>query len=243
MRTIRVRVVESARDGVLFKWTDYENAPRQLTYEGRRTRNLIDKARTELEERLNRPGAARRWADFEERFLSSFLRGMTPKGQGKPKTMVRRFREQLASFGDENMECSAINEETVLSVKERMEDEGLKPMTIRTNMGALWSVLNWGADNHLLPRLHRPREFARGDRKGKSKAKGRAFVLEEVERMVSAVKENPVVRPDLTPALQRVRKIEESAELAIRAIHVCRLTGMRSDDMHGFRWDPCPGFH
>lgn len=244
MDRIVVRVAETSRDGVLLKWSDHSGKERQKTYRGRQTRNLIEKARSELEERLNRPGAARRWSDFEQRVERSYFRGMTPKGVGKPKTMLRRFRDELAVMGQPDIECSRITEEIVLRVQERMEEEGLAKMTVRTNMGALWAVLNWGAENHLLPRLFRPRERVRkGDRTSKSAAKGRALTLEEIERMIQSVYDNPVIRPELAPSLQRVRKPNESADCAVRAIHICRLTGMRLDDCHYFRWEPSDGFH
>ncbi len=244
MKPIVVTIAETARDGVQFKWVDRAGVARQQTYKGRNTRNKINAARDDLEAKLNKPGATRRWSDFEKRVKQSFFSGMTPKGQGKPKTMLRRFKETLAEIGEHDIECAEITEEIVLLVKERMESEGLAKMTIRTNMGALWAILNWGAENNLLPRLYRPRERVRkSDRVAKKKSKGRSLTMEEIDRMIEAVKTNPVVRPNEKPYMQKVRKDDESAEAAIRAIHVARLTGMRLEDAHWFCWEPREDHH
>ena len=244
-KRIAVGVVKTKHHGTQFKYRDRLGKTHWVTYQGKNTRNAIDDARRELEETLNRPGSARRWSDFEKRVHGSFLRGMTISGQGKPKTMLRRFREALAEFGDPDPECSELSEDMVLLVEERMESEGLAKMTIRTNMGALWAVLNWGAENKLIPRLHRPRKRVRkADRIAKSVSKGRALTVEEIERMVDALRKNPVIRPNAKlPGMRRVLNPSECPEPAIRAIHVARLMGMRLEDAHWFCWEPRDGCH
>lgn len=243
-KKITVGLKKTKQQGWTLDWRDRLGRQRRRVYKGKRTQSAVRDAITELEEQLNRPGGTRRWSDFENRVEKSFLPGMTDRGQGKPKTMMKRFRAVLAEWGEPDIDCADITEEIVLAVKDRMESEGLAKMTVRSNMAALWSILNWGAENNLLPRLHRPRERVRkGDRIAKSNSKGRALTLEEIERMVQAIIDNPVIRPNAPTSLRTVRRTDESAEPAIRAVHVARLTGMRLEDCHNFRWDPEPGFH
>ncbi|MEL6897286.1 MAG: tyrosine-type recombinase/integrase, partial [Planctomycetota bacterium] len=245
MKTISVRVVQTQRDGTIFKWFDHSGTERQRTHIGKKSRRAIEQARQELEETVNAVGATMRWSKFVERFNGSFLEGMTKGGQGKPRTMVNRMTNYLNESGFGDIACSDINEDIILAIQEQERAAGLAQMTVRTNMGALWAVLNWGAENNLLPRLHRPRKRVRKkDRKQASKAKGRSLTMEEIERMIDAINRNATHDPSHKQKCMRtVRKDSESAEIAVRAIHVMRLTGGRLDDVHCLRWDPSHDDH
>ena len=256
MKKITVRLKKTRRDGWQLEWRDRGGKTHRETYTGKRTQSAVRERIDDLEENLNRSGSARRWSDFEKRVVRSFLPGMTAKGQGKPKTMLKRFKRELQSQGLGDIECDDLSEDIILAVEERMRAEGLAAMTIRTNMGALWSMLHWGIEGKLLPPLHRPRKRIRKrDRSQASQSKGRALTLEEIERMIEAIRTNPRIRDEPAwrnpraknlgqpNAWTHVRAPDESAEQAIKAIHVARLIGMRLDDAHWFRWDPQPGHH
>ena len=245
MKKIRVRIAETARDGVQFKWTDFSGVDRQQSYEGRRTRNRIDEAKTALEDELNRRGLRLKWPDFVEKYRVLWLGTLEPKSQGKPNTMIRRFEETLLARGisPDVFEVADITTELVLSVREQMQGS-IQRATLRSNMNALWSIINWGIDEGLLPEVRRPRERTRkSDRTEKTRAKGRSLTMEEIERMISAVKANPDVPGNRRKNETTVRKAGESAERVVRAIHAMRLIGLRLEDCHLFRFEPADGYH
>jgi integrase len=236
LKKIRVRVVETKRDGVLFKWTDAAGVGRQESYEGRETRNKIEEARLEIEERINRTGSRLRWSKFWERYERRWLRKLSEQSQSKPQSVNRRFVELLKTQGLGDIECAELSEDLVQELREVMEDEGLAEASISSNMATLWAALNWGADMQLLPRLHRPRNRrVKGDAAVTSKAKGRPLTLEEIERMIDKIKTNTQIgERGGKPVL--VRRPDEGAEQVINAIHAMRLMGLRLDDCHRLRW-------
>lgn len=243
MKKIRVRVIETDRDGVLFRWSDHSGKSCQQSYEGRRTRNKINEARTELEDELNRRGSRLKWPDFIDKYRTLWLNTLEPKSQGKPNTMINRFEAMLRDRGIDarRFEVADITTEMVLSVRQQ---ESGRRATVRSNMNCLWSIVNWGIDEGLLPEVHRPRERTRkSDRTSQSRAKGRALAMEEIERMIQEVQENPEVPGKRRKNEATVRKPGESAECVIRAIHAMRLIGLRLEDCHRFRFDPCEGYH
>lgn len=243
MKRIRVRIVDSKRDGIVFKWVDAGGASRQQSYSGRSTTNAILAAKLDLEEELNRTGQALTWPVFVERCNRSYISRLEPRAQEKPRTMLRRLGAEMESRRLHNGPCAAITEEVVMTIEESLEESGLATATIRSNMATLWAILSWGADSNLLPRLHKPRRRHRKRDATESHAKGRALSMEEIERMIHAIEKNPVIRPELKPANQRVRKADESATSVIRAIQAMRLLGLRLDDCHMLNWEPVVGAH
>lgn len=240
MRQIVVRVVETERDGVVFKWRDRAGRQCQRNYTGRNTRNRIDDAKRELEDSLNLRGVALQWSSFKQRFEKSYLPMLAPRAREKPRTMVKRFDEMLKRRGLANLACSDITGEMLLEIREQMMEAGLARATIRSNMNTLWAIVHWGIDAELLPEIRRPRERKqKGDR---ISARGRSLTMEEIERMIQAIEDNPEFVNGKGETV-RVRAAEENSDRIIRAIHGMRLIGLRLEDAHLFRWDPRPGYH
>jgi integrase len=237
VKKIRVRIVETKRDGVQFKWTDAAGVPRQETYKGRETRNKIEEARLEIEDRINRTGSRLRWSKFWERYERRWLRKLSDQSQSKPQSVNRRFVELLKTQGLGDVECAELSADLVQELRETMEDEGLAEATISSNMATLWAALAWGADMGLLPRLHRPRNRRiKGDVAVASKGKGRPLTLEEIERMADKIRTNPKIG-EIKGRPVFVRRPDENAEQVINAINAMRLLGLRLDDCHRLRWD------
>lgn len=237
MKKIRVRVVETTRDGVLFKWTDAAGAAKQETYEGRETRNKIEEARLEIEDRINQTGSRLRWSKFWERYERRWLRKLSDESQSKPQSVNRKFTAMLKTQGLGDVECAELSSDLVQELREVMEDDGLASASIDSNMATLWAALNWGADMGLLPRLHRPRKRrTKEDAEVQSKAKGRPLTLEEIERMIDKIRTNPQIG-EIKGRPVFVRRPDENAEQVVKAIHAMRLLGLRLDDCHRLRWD------
>lgn len=246
MKRIHVRVADTKRDGVLFKWTDHAGEARQETYQGRKTWNKINEAKLALEDRINRRGSQVNWKDFKQRCERSYISELELRSQEKPRTMLKRFDAMLAkrSMKPEKFECADLATEMVLQVKEMMQKDGLALASVRSNMATLWAIINWGIDAEMLPPIRRPRERKRKqDRTARSqKARGRSLTMEEIERMIDAIKRNPEFK-DGAGKKKHVRRDDECPDRVIRAIHAMRLIGLRLEDCHLFRWNPTEGFH
>lgn len=242
MRKIKVRICDTARNGIVFKWTDRSGKPRQRSHVGKSTKNAVAEAKVELEDELNRTGAGSNWARFRLRYERMHLLNLERRSQGKPRTMMDRFETVLRDNGVDS--CSEITEEHVFEVEENMLCMGIQPSTVQSNMQTLWAVLNWGADRKLLPRLHRPRRRTTKKERQQRKSKGRSLTLEEIDRMIAAVKANPIVNPDCKVKYKtHVRQKRECPERIVRAIQAMRFLGLRLEDCQYFHWEPRDDCH
>lgn len=233
MKPIRVRTVETARDGVVFRWTE-KGLRLQQAYRGKRTRNRIEDARRELEDDLNRRGSRLLWSQYKDRLEKLYFPELADRTINKVETVLRKW--EAVHGGD--FPCSDLSTGMVLQVQEKMMQEGLRPASIHSNMQTLWAIIFWGIDHDLLPVIRRPRKRKNKQSKLIRKPGGRSLVTEEIERMILMIRANPLDEDGnhlLNPG--------EDAESFIRAIHAARKIGLRLDDCHRLAWEPGPNRH
>ncbi|MEM8668713.1 MAG: tyrosine-type recombinase/integrase [Planctomycetota bacterium] len=229
---IKVRVVETARDGAILKWIDESGVPRQKKCPGK-TRRARDTARRKWEEELNSRSRELTWQDFWHQIDDDYLKpDCSASHRAKCRTMKRRLSEAAERKGIVRLRCSDIDAALLLEVKTELRRIGNEPATMKSNMDTLWSMLTWGQDHDLIPPIARPRK-RRGKKSkqntSRSKSKGRSLTMEEVERMRDAI---PLVC-----------KPSEESDGFKRAMDAARLTGMRLSELWLFSWEPIPGAH
>lgn len=229
MKEIKVRIVRSKRDGVLLKWNDPKEGPRQLRAEGTTQRKWTKQAQ-ELEDKLNNRQKELTWVDFWERFKESHLVHHSHKHRNKCSAMSERMIAEAAKRQLDPFLCRDVKREMITAIENAMRSDGLAEASIASCMATLWGILGWGMDEELLPIIRRPRKRSgKAAKKAGKKSKGRSLTLEEVER--------------LEMAITKAKKDFELREPFIRAIKCCYLMGFRLDDCWQFRWEPYPGAH
>lgn len=228
MRQIRVRIVRTKRDGVVLKWRDPVDGPRQIRAEGTTQRKWEDHRRR-LEMDLNNVSGDLKWSEFWDRICEDYLDALTRKHWNKCHAMYKRLQAAADSRRLSPFYCKNLSIGLIKSVETSMIAEGLAAASVRSNMNSLWSILTWGMDEELLPRINRPRKRRSKRSKQESQSKGRSLTLEEIER--------------IEMMLDRARKPFEPKEPFIRAMTAARLIGLRLSDCWAFRWDPQPGCH
>lgn len=228
-KQIKVRIVQTKRDGVVLKWTDPNRGPRQIKAEGTTQRKWNQQAR-DLEDDLNHRQRELTWIKFWERFETSYLSQYSQKHQNKCNAMSERIQAEAKKRNLDPFLCRDVKREMITAVETTMRSEGLAEASITSCMQTLWSVLSWGMDEELIPPIRRPRKRkGKTAKQGSKKAKGRSLTLEEIERMEMSI---PAAKKDC-----------ELAEPFLRAIKCCYLMGFRLDDCWQFRWDPQPDAH
>lgn len=232
MKKIRVRTVESARDGVVFRWT-VDGARRQQVYEGKRTRNRIEDARRELQDELNRHGSRLFWSEYKRRLAKLYFPTLSARTINKVETVLRKWDAVHSDFP-----CGDLSTGMVLKVQERMLEDGLQPASVHSNMQTLWALIFWGIDHELLPVIRRPRKRKGKQSKRIAKSGGRSLVTEEIERMILMIRANPIGEDG-----EHLLNPGEDPESFIRAIHAARKIGLRLDDCHRLAWEPGPNRH
>ena len=220
---IEVKRVDTAREGIVFRWTD-RTGKHQRRYTGKRTNNRIEQARQELEADVNRTGTGQRWSQFVQRAEREYFDGLALRSIEKCEQTLRKFERLHGDF-----DCAELSTGHMLDFQTSLRDAGLASATVDSTMQTIWAVVRWGVDFDLLPAINRPRKRNRKRDRVTQKAKGRSLTGEEIDRMIAAV---PHV----------VRKGED-ADAFVRAIHAARLMGLRLDDCHRLRFDPAPGAH
>lgn len=225
---IKVRIVETSRDGHVLKWTDASGTSRQCKCQGK-TQRARESFRKKKESEVNDRARELSWSEYWSRLTDVHFPGLSETHRKKCLTMHTRLAEAAERMGFTDLRCSDITPAMLLDVEAAMRRSDVEEATIRSAMAALWSIISWGQDYGLIADFRRPRKRRGKAAKKTTKSKGRSLAMEEIERMESKI-------PD---CLNKT----ELPDGFLRAMKAMYLIGMRKSEAWQFRWDPEPGAH
>ena len=221
--TIKVRIVETTRDGFLLKWSDG-----QANCIGK-TQRARESERAKKERELNDDTRSEPWSEYWSDYKINELAGMTETHQAKCRMMERRLVRAAKRQKIKTLMCSDISPKLLSAVEAMMRLEtDVVEATIKSNMGTLWGIISWGQDRDRLPSFRRPRK-RRSKRAKKSKSKGRALTGEEFDRLIAAI--------------PKAKKLHEHPDAFTVAANAAKHLGMRKSEVWLFAWEPIDGAH
>lgn len=223
MKTIKVRVVKTKRDGFVLKWGSSQEKCSGKTQRAR------EAERVRKEHELNDDTRLESWAEFWSSYKIDELSGMTASHRSKCEMMERRLVAVAKQQKIKHLMCNQISKKLMAAVETMMRsDTDVVEATIKSNMGTLWGIITWGQDNDRLPSFRRPRK-RRSKRAKKSKSKGRAITSTEFGSMLACI--------------DGARRSHEERDAFVTAAYAAKHLGMRKSELWLFSWEPIDGAH
>lgn len=229
MSETKVRIVNSARDGYLLKWTTPRGKERQAACVGK-TQRTREAARKAKQQEINDTAREETWSGYYADYKTLHLSEMSKSHRDKCDMMDRRLITAANAMGIDPLMCSDISPKLMMRVEAMVKSSGVEPAAVSSYLGTLWGVISWGQDRGVLPDFRRPRK-----RRGKAakaatrKSKGRALTDDEFKRLIKMI--------------PKACRQSEAPEGFIHATYAAKMLGMRKSECWLFSWEPIENTH
>lgn len=222
-KDVKVKVITRAgRENFVLRWTDANGKSREKSTGIRacsRNKRQAEHEALSLQKRLNAHGGQIPLRDFDHRYTTQHLSGLSAASRRQWRTAM----EHVYSAGIETLE--ELNSSSISQIANTMRTGGLSEPSIQSYLATIKAGLSWAAQIEIIDRVPRFPRLRRA--KGKSKRmRGRPLRAEEFERMLYAAEK------------LRRSDCEQWKQLLV----ALWLSGLRLDESLRLSWDSTETF-